>query len=76
MTDARPRPEPPVSSAASGTERAVSARDVTLAREAAGDALLEYAEALRSWNAPDDEHTRHQLRGLVDDVIQEVGLRV
>jgi hypothetical protein len=49
----------------------IGARDVQEAREQAEEWLREYAEALRFWNAPDDEHTRIQLRRLVDDVIQE-----
>lgn len=45
-------------------------RDVTLMREAAEDALRDYAVALRVWNAPDDEHTRIQLRSLIEQIIR------
>lgn len=51
------------------TRSAATGREITLAREAAEEGLREYAEALRYWNAPDDEHTRLQLRSLVEDVI-------
>lgn len=58
---AEPRPE----------EKVASLRELRLAREAAEEGLRGYAEALRYWNAPDDEHTRLQLRHLVEDVIDE-----
>lgn len=43
-------------------------------REAAREALEAYAESLRFWNAPDDEHTRFQLRSLLDEAMDEAGL--
>jgi hypothetical protein len=46
-------------------------RDVAHQREAAEAAMTEFAAALRYWNAPDDEHTRIQLRALVEAVIEE-----
>lgn len=47
-------------------------REIDVARREALDAVTRYAELSRRWNAPDDEHTRWQLRRLVDDVIQDV----
>lgn len=47
-------------------------RLVTHRRERAQDALMDYAEALRVWNTPDDEHTKLSLRNLVEAVIAEV----
>jgi hypothetical protein len=47
--------------------RLLEGRRVSLEEE-----LREYAGLLRFWNAPDDEHTRLQLRALVEDVIAEV----
>lgn len=46
-------------------------RALDRAREGAQEALSEYAYLLHGWNRPDDEHTRHQLRRMVDDVIKE-----
>jgi hypothetical protein len=43
-------------------------------RENAREALEAYAESLRFWNAPDDEHTRYQLRSLLDEAMDEAGL--
>lgn len=50
----------------------VDARLVETRRQDLIDALMDYAEALRAWNAPDDEHTRLTLRGIVEDTIKEV----
>ncbi len=50
----------------------IDGRLVQNRREDAQDALMDYAEALRAWNAPDDEHTRLSLRQLVESVIAEV----
>lgn len=47
-------------------------REIYTARSEAVDAVTRYAELARAWNAPDDEHTRYQIRRLVDDVIQDV----
>lgn len=49
----------------------LDSRTVTWWREQAEIALVAYAKTLRSWNFPDDEHTRYQLRGMVEDVIKE-----
>lgn len=46
-------------------------RELVDLAERADDALRTYADALRKWNAPDDVHTRQQLRQLVEDVIDE-----
>jgi hypothetical protein len=46
-----------------------TSREVDTARREAEDALIRYTDALRRWNAPDDEHTRVQLRALIEDVI-------
>lgn len=43
-------------------------RDVAYARDIAIESLETYAELLLAWNAPDDEHTRLQLRGLIEDI--------
>lgn len=40
-------------------------------RDWAEEALLAYANTLRDWNAPDDEHTRLTLRKMVEGVIAE-----
>lgn len=53
-----------------GIGRKVSSRDLGYARAQAEDALQTYAGLLKFWNAPDDEHTRLQLRGLVEDCIE------
>jgi hypothetical protein len=45
--------------------------DIQEARERADEWLREYAQALKFWNAPDDEHARIQLRGLVEEIITE-----
>lgn len=34
--------------------------------------LRDHAERLRAWNYPDDEHTRYQLRSIVESVIADV----
>ncbi len=49
-----------------------SYREVTEGYEHADDALRNYAESLRFWNAPDYEHSRIQLRALVEAVIKDV----
>lgn len=46
-------------------------RQLASARRDAEEALFRYAELARVWNAPDDEHTRYQIRRLVDDVIED-----
>ena len=46
--------------------RKIEARDVQSAREDAEEAMRRYAEAAWYWNAPDEEHTRYQLRSLAD----------
>lgn len=51
-------------------------RDLVHAAEDARDAMGRYAELLVLWNEPDDEHTRLQLRSVVESVLEEVGLRV
>lgn len=53
-------------------EPAVDSRDLTLLAERADDAMRAYATALLAWNAPDAEHTRYQLRHLVEDVISDL----
>lgn len=50
----------------------VDARLVDHRRQETEDALLLYAEALRAWNTPDDEHTRLTLRDMVEGTIKEV----
>lgn len=50
-------------------------RDVGYARQQAENALTEYAKILRSWNDPDDEHTRITLRTLLESAMIEAGLR-
>jgi hypothetical protein len=47
------------------------ARALNVAREELEDALGSYVAALRAWNAPDDEHTKIQLRSLVEQAIEE-----
>jgi hypothetical protein len=49
---------------------------VEAARVNAEDAILYYAETLREWNAPDDEHTARQLRALSEWAITEAALDV
>lgn len=51
---------------------AVLARNLRESRERGEKSLREFANALKLWNAPDDEHTRHQLRRLVEEVIEEI----
>jgi hypothetical protein len=51
-------------------------RDVAEQREHAEHYLIEYAEAIKFWNAPDDAHTRIQLRSLVESIIDMVVPRV
>lgn len=51
--------------------RRIGSRDIAETHERADEALREYARALKFWNAPDDEHTRYQLRGLVERAIKE-----
>jgi hypothetical protein len=51
-------------------------RMVEAARVNAEDAILYYAETLREWNAPDDEHTARQLRALSEWAITEAALDV
>lgn len=46
-------------------------RELDRARNEAEEALIRYADLARAWNAPDDEHTRYQIRRLVDDVIED-----
>lgn len=50
----------------------VDARLVEARRQDAEDALVEYAEALRAWNQPDDEHTKITLRAFLERIIAEV----
>ena len=45
-------------------------REMRYAREQCEEWLTNYARALRYWNAPDDEHTRLQLRALVEEIIE------
>jgi hypothetical protein len=47
----------------------MSEREIRDAREDAEDALDEYARLAFGWNAPDDEHTRHSLRLMVERAI-------
>lgn len=46
-------------------------RRVAWAREQAEDSLANYARLLLDWNAPDDQHTRLQIRSLAEHVIEE-----
>lgn len=50
----------------------VDSRLVETRRQDLVDALMDYAEAAKEWNAPDDAHTRLTLRGMVEDTIKEV----
>ena len=49
----------------------VDSRMLEHSRQEASFWLTEYAEKLREWNKPDDEHTRLTLRALVEEVIAE-----
>lgn len=51
--------------------RRVSGRDLETAKREAEEALSSYAEVLHVWNAPDNEHSIAQLRGLVEDTIRD-----
>ena len=55
-------------------EPSASSRENAAMRKHAAEALAAYAESLRFWNAPDDEHTRLQLRSLLDEAMEEAGL--
>jgi hypothetical protein len=48
----------------------MSAREIDLARQAAEDALNEYARLAFGWNEPDDEYTRASLRIMVERAIK------
>lgn len=52
------------------TPRRLEMRDVVLAAEDAKAAMEHYALVARAWNAPDDEHTKIQLRALTEEVIE------
>lgn len=47
-------------------------RELDDARTRADEALREYAALLKAWNAPDDEHTRFQVRSIAEWVVREV----
>lgn len=65
-------PQKPSDSSVAAPVSGLGSADVRECRERAEAALREYAEASKFWNAPDDEHTRIQLRGLVNEIIEEV----
>ena len=52
--------------------RSWSEREYRETRERAEEALRNYAESMRFWNEPDDEHAMIQLRSLFEEVIAEV----
>jgi hypothetical protein len=66
--------DPPVTRVTPDAASENGLREILAVREEARDALGSYAEALRFWNAPDDEHTRHQLRAVLDEAMDEAGL--
>lgn len=54
-----------------GTSR-LDPRQVDILASNAESDLDAYATALREWNAPDDEHTKYQLRLMLDRVVKRV----
>jgi hypothetical protein len=42
------------------------------ARDLALEALIAYGLIARKWNQPDDEHTRFQLRAVLDEALAEL----
>lgn len=50
-------------------ERTFTLRDLDSLRATAQEALLDYAEALTYWNAPDDAHTSMQIREMAHEAI-------
>lgn len=47
-------------------------RDVRIAAEDAAESLARFGRLSRQWNAPDDEHTRFQMRAVLDAALEEV----